>query len=527
MALAPLAIIAMLHALPAANPASAGLAWIQPAGAVALAIAGVAAAVVALVGGLRRGALGEILIAGSSSALAGGALVLLADGELGPAVLGATLSLAGAVLLPDAGVRNGALVRVTALVVLGTAEAAALLGLLPGAAALAAPVAWAALGLGAVAVLTSGGERVGWVAALVTAGAGGVLADRGGSVEGTIGLTALVASQLVWIAWGSAGPVTAAEAPEENGLPALAERLHDAVLRFDGGLRLRDWNRAAASLLGLEQASLGTRAEELLGVTVAELPSDESMVVTRGAIGGLEVAMHRSGGGVVAVIRDPGAAPEAERLGQELRATIEELLRARRTIDLQRGELERSATVDPLTGVASRAAILERLRLEVSEARRYRHPLAIVLLDVDHFGAINAEHGIAGGDAVLREVALRFRLRVREADAIGRFGGDGFIAALPHTDAAGAATFADALRHRLQLRPVVVDEAPVRVTVSVGVATVPAGEDIDLDGLLARVDEALASARSAGGDRIALDRLHGFARLEDPHPPAEDLAQDG
>src|SRR6187399_945614 len=83
-----------------------------------------------------------------------------------------------------------------------------------------------------------------------------------------------------------------------------------------------------------------------------------------------------------------------------------------------------------------RAAILERLHSEVAMARRYRHPLAVVLLDVDRFGAVNAEHGIAAGDAVLREVALRFRLRVREADALGRFGSDGFIATLPHTDEA-------------------------------------------------------------------------------------------
>jgi diguanylate cyclase (GGDEF)-like protein len=227
--------------------------------------------------------------------------------------------------------------------------------------------------------------------------------------------------------------------------------------------------------------------------------------------------MHRSGLGVTAVIRDPGAAPEAERLATELRSTIEELLRARRTIDLQRGELERSATVDPLTGVASRGAILERLRLEVAQARRYRHPLAVVLLDIDDFGTINRLHGIGGGDAVLREVALRIRLRVREADALGRAGSDGFLATLPHTDEAGAATFADALRHRLALRPIAIGDSALSVTVSIGVATMRPGEDLDVDGLLARVQEALDSARSTGGDRIALDRLHGLARLADPH----------
>ena len=130
---------------------------------------------------------------------------------------------------------------------------------------------------------------------------------------------------------------------------------------------------------------------------------------------------------------------------------------------------------------------------------------------------MNAEHGIAAGDAVLREVALRFRLRVREADALGRFGSDGFIATLPHTDEAGAATFADALRHRLAIRPVALGDVAVPITVSIGVATMRPAEELDADGLVARVSEALDSARSAGGDRIALDRLHGLVRLEDPH----------
>ena len=163
--------------------------------------------------------------------------------------------------------------------------------------------------------------------------------------------------------------------------------------------------------------------------------------------------MHRSGPGIVAVVRDAGGTPEVERLATSCGRRSRSCLRARRTIDLQRGELERSATVDPMTGVSSRGAILERHADRGCQARRYRHPLAIVLLDVDRFGAINEAYGIAGGDAVLREVALRMRLRVREADALGRSGSDGFLATLPHTDGAGAATFADALRIRVGLRP--------------------------------------------------------------------------
>jgi diguanylate cyclase (GGDEF)-like protein len=167
--------------------------------------------------------------------------------------------------------------------------------------------------------------------------------------------------------------------------------------------------------------------------------------------------------------------------------------------------------------VTSRASILDRLRTEVAQARRYEHPVAVVLLDLDDFAAINRAHGTGAGDNVLREVALRIRLRVRAADELGRVGSDAFLAVLPHTEESGAATFADALQHRLGLRPIPVNDQQLAPTASVGVAVMRPGDDLDVDSLLARVHEALASAKRAGGNRIALDRLHGLARLEDRH----------
>ncbi len=205
---------------------------------------------------------------------------------------------------------------------------------------------------------------------------------------------------------------------------------------------------------------------------------------------------------------------ESRRLERELRGTIDELAQARRIVQLQRLELERAAATDPLTGAASRHAVLERLRHEAAEARRYAHPLAVLLLDVDGLGSINAQYGVAIGDAVLREVALRMRLRIREADALGRADGGGFLAILPHTDERGATIFADILRRRIAQRPFLVDGATLEVRVSIGVAIVRPGMQLSDDELLANADEALASARAAGGDRIAFDRAHGLARIE-------------
>lgn len=223
----------------------------------------------------------------------------------------------------------------------------------------------------------------------------------------------------------------------------------------------------------------------------------------------------------IAATDDDEARQETQRLTRELRGTIEELMQTRRTVELQRSELARAAATDPLTGTASRRAILERLSFEAAEARRYTHPLAVLLLDVDGLTQINHAHGMAVGDAVLRELALRMRLRIRAADALGRHGADSFLAILPHTDERGAAIFADALRRRLGGRPIMTEAGELRISVSIGVAFVRPGMDVGDEELLAAADEALASARAAGGNRIAFDRLHGLVRLDDGAADAE------
>jgi len=500
--------------------------WLPTALAGALTVTAALAALAALVAGLRRAALSPLLGAGASAALAGGGVAVLAGSpSLAVPLLAAAALLVGSAWstrMPPFETRSAA-ITVAVLALVG-AEAAALVAILPATAGAlpSQPILVASVVLATVAAFITRGSVT---SVLLVVGAAGLLVDGGRSMDSVLALAALIGSQLLGLR-EAVQPKDEPAGDDEARLPDLAAKLSDAVLRFDGRLQLRDWNVAAAGLLGLDTSSTATRIEDLLGISLAELPLHDGTVVSSRAVGGLEIALHRSGAGVTAVIRDPGATPEAERLGNELRTTIEDLLGARRTIDLQRGELERSSTVDPLTGVASRGAILERIRLEVAQARRYRHPLAIVLLDVDGFGDVNREHGISGGDALLREVALRIRLRVREADALGRAGSDGFMAALPHTDEAGAAIFADALRHRLAQRPIAIGEARVSVTVSIGVATMRPGEDLDLDGLLARVAEALNSARSGGGDRIALDRLHGLVRLEDGTDAMRDRPSD-
>ncbi|MGI8999415.1 MAG: GGDEF domain-containing protein [Candidatus Limnocylindria bacterium] len=501
------------------------LTWPAAALAGGLLIAGAAATVAALVNGLRHGALASVLLAGATAALVGGALAVLtgATSIALPAAASALLVLGASVAARGGALVSGQPARIAVVIaVLVLAEAAVVIELVPALADAIGPYRLALVGLALVAALASiglGSRDLAPAGAALAVGVGALAVARGDGAEILVVLVSFIAATL--LIGRSATGVERAQPAESDGqpLPDVVTYLAEGVLRFDGHLRLRTWNPAAATMLGLDGAAAGTRLEDLLGLSLPQLPAGAETVLHRTQIGGLDLSIHREATSMTVVVHESALAGNAEELGRELRSTIEELLQARRTLELQRAELERATSTDPLTGLASRAAILDRLRLEVSQARRYQHPVAILLLDIDHFSAINTAHGIEGGDTVLREVALRVRLRVRAADALGRSGSDALLSILPHTDEGGAATFADTLRQRIGKRPVRIGEAEVAVTLSVGVAVMRPGEDLDLDGLMARADEALASARSAGGDGIALDRLHGLARLERRRDP--------
>ncbi|MEO5985566.1 MAG: GGDEF domain-containing protein [Candidatus Limnocylindria bacterium] len=509
--------IGVLRAAPAADLAGAGLGWLLPLLASALMLLSSAMTVAALAESLQRGRLSSILVAGAAAAIAGGSLnVLVGAGTLVISVALAALVIVAVLVAERTPItirgRRERLLAVGAMLLV--AEGAAVVELVAGGSAWLEAAGAPILGIAAVAsAVVAAASRA---AVVRTAGllavAALALAGSRGDADLVVGMVPLVAAVLLLPA--RHGDRAEDSATDLDRLPPLAMHLSEGVLVFDGLLRLRSWNPAASALLGLQDDAWQMRLEDLLGITLPELPGTSETVARQTPVGGIDLTIHRAADQLTVVLHDPSVTSDAERLGRELRGTIEELLQARRTVELQRSELERAMSTDSLTGVASRPAILERLRVEVAEARRYRHPLAALMLDIDGFATINTEHGIGAGDALLREIALRMRVRVREADALGRAGSDTFLALMPHTDAAGATAFADALRRRIGERPVQFGSTPpMTFTVSIGVSVMHPGDDLDPDDLLARLVEALAGARRAGGDRVALDRLHGVARV--------------
>jgi len=534
---APLVAALVIHALPPSDLTTAGLGWVVLVLAVALGVAAALATLVALVVGLRDGSLSVLLLAGASAALVGGSLGLLAGASslslamisVGGLLLGATAAERMQVMVHGRSTRLYA--AAAAVLVAGAITAAEIAPATSSVIGPAAPtLLFAAAVLSATAAATSSRLQTAVNAVLIAAGALSLWLARSQDADFALGLVVLLGATLLsarsMLVQASATTASPADTWE---LPGLAHHVADGILRFDGRLQLRSWNQPAATMLALDDASGGSRLDDLLGISLAQLPTTGEGRHAATTASGLEVALHRDADGLAVVLHDPRISRHVERLGRELRGTIGELLEARRTIDLQRAELVRAATLDPLTGVASRTAILARLDLEVAEARRYHHPAAVVLLDVDGLGALNAQHGIAVGDAVLREVALRVRLRIRAADSLGRSGSDGFLAVLPHTDEGGAVAFADALRRRVAQRPIRLGDAEAVVTLSAGVAVIQQGEDMDRDGLLARAEQALAGARRAGGGRTAVDTIHGPTSIEQhrtARPPSAAAADD-
>ena len=163
-------------------------------------------------------------------------------------------------------------------------------------------------------------------------------------------------------------------------------------------------------------------------------------------------------------------------------------------------DLAMLASTDSLTGLANRRRLDHVLRQEWARAQRSRKPLAILMVDVDHFKAFNQRHGHAGGDHALREVAKAIEACIRRpADLAARYGGEEFQVVLPETDLAGAQLLAERIRANVEALAPFADDAHA-VTVSIGIGL--SGTQQDLGRLLGAADEALYRAKANGRNRV-------------------------
>lgn len=170
-------------------------------------------------------------------------------------------------------------------------------------------------------------------------------------------------------------------------------------------------------------------------------------------------------------------------------------------------ELEQMALHDPLTGLANRRKFMSRYELEVARQSRGRSCLSLLLIDIDHFKAINDRYGHQAGDECLRRVANTLSSNLRVVDLIARFGGEEFVVLLSDTDAEHALQIAEQLRRIVAATQLdIASGETVGLTISIGVATRNALDTRDFDSLLAEADAGAYAAKHAGRNRVCVGR---------------------
>lgn len=169
-------------------------------------------------------------------------------------------------------------------------------------------------------------------------------------------------------------------------------------------------------------------------------------------------------------------------------------------------ELRQIANADVLTGAMTRRAWMESAEAEIKRARRYGHPLSLVVMDIDRFKSVNDTHGHAAGDEVIKGLAGLMMDGIREQDAFGRYGGEEFVLLMPETDGPQAFEVADRLRLGFAgLRIEAGGGVALSCTCSMGLAVLEPDET--LDEFIKRADRCLYAAKEEGRDRvIAEDR---------------------
>jgi diguanylate cyclase (GGDEF)-like protein len=191
---------------------------------------------------------------------------------------------------------------------------------------------------------------------------------------------------------------------------------------------------------------------------------------------------------------------------------IARLNTGKRILDLERSlkeaneEIRILSVTDPLTGCYNRSYLNERLPQEINRARRYKHPLSLILSDIDHFKKVNDTYGHLVGDHVLKEFVKCFMEVIRyNVDWVGRYGGEEFLIVLPETDLKSATRLAERLRSNLSQRVIEIQGKQISITASFGITgfdpTTP-DEKISPEALINEADEFMYQAKEEGRNRV-------------------------
>ena len=187
--------------------------------------------------------------------------------------------------------------------------------------------------------------------------------------------------------------------------------------------------------------------------------------------------------------------------------TLELEIALRELSDANR-ELEKLNTIDPLTGIRNRRHFDKRLQAEGRRSRREQTPLALAMIDIDHFKQINDQYGHSVGDSCIRHVAQTLQsLLKRPSDDVCRYGGEEFAIILPNTETEGAAQLIESMRQQVADSPCIIDNESISLTLSGGVASAIISHEDAGKELLNLADERLYTAKQAGRNRVVANSV--------------------
>ncbi|MEZ4601018.1 MAG: GGDEF domain-containing protein [Syntrophotaleaceae bacterium] len=187
---------------------------------------------------------------------------------------------------------------------------------------------------------------------------------------------------------------------------------------------------------------------------------------------------------------------------QFIEQQAQQLKKALEDVERERARVEKLSLQDPLTALSNRRHFFTIAEKEMKRKARYQHPLAVMLMDLDHFKKINDTFGHAAGDMVLQKVAEIIMRTIRSSDLACRYGGEEFAILLPETDRASARQLGIRLLHNIEQSQFVTERGTVYLSASLGIAALNGEEQVDPLNLIERADQVLYQAKNAGRNQL-------------------------
>jgi diguanylate cyclase (GGDEF)-like protein/PAS domain S-box-containing protein len=294
-------------------------------------------------------------------------------------------------------------------------------------------------------------------------------------------------------------------------LQAVFEQASDGIALIDETQTIVAMNPALERLVGRPAGGIVGRArcrtvlacEDAAGCLLCDRPCPAQEALTAGVATPSQDLFFRTGRGTTTPL---SASFTPLRLSPGGRRIVLMIVRNITEQHRKTQRLRHLALTDALTGLENHRSLMAHLRREITRARRYRHALSLLFIDIDEFKRYNDERGHRRGDAALAALGRLLKTQMRETDIAARYGGEEFVLLLPETDKPQARILAEQLRRviacQLEEPPPGPNGARAGLTVSIGVATFPSDAE-NGTALLEQADRALYAAKAAGRNRVA------------------------